>query len=1026
MSMPSMSGNDPSADRVPLPDMSTATDAVATATDGLAMRYERKAFHARGGIGEVWLGEDPHLGREIALKVLRRDDSDEARARFVAEAQITGQLEHPGIVPVHDVGLDELQRPYYVMKFVHGRTLKEVISHYHSTQAASAAGRQVIWTGLLQTFVDVCHAVAYAHSRGVIHRDLKPSNVMIGEYGETLVVDWGVAKVLDVRRGPAIQTEEVNSDDGDDDGGGGGLRPGASPLDAAPGHSLQPRPPRSVVVHPTLSRSAVTSDGTVLGTPAYMAPEMAEGHSDTLTQQTDVYLLGATLYEILTGVAPREGRSHEQVIELAKTIRPPAARRMRGDCPRALEAICAKAMAMQPQDRYSTAMGLASDVQRYLAGEPVGAYPEPLAARAWRWCKRHRAGLGRAAVAALVLGLSLVAVIAIRHERQLRRREDARRDLDEFHHHAGDALYYAASVDASTERAPYFDLRYGQRSAERALELAERWRDGMKDFPLSRSQTADFRSEVYRLLLLTAQARNARREPTGPTLELLERAAAAAATNAGPTSGYHRILAETYRLAGAGEAAATSAAVTEKQRAEAAPPGPEDWFLDAEQSRQQSAAPGVQASAEARTGRDAALAKAAESYLKVLALEPKHYWAHFQLARCYLGLRRGEEAIGEFGACVALEPDAPWAYSARGLTHALMKRWDLAKADLDHAIELQPDFRPARLNRGLYHRMRGQPDLALDDLGAALAPPADRLLAEAAYYRAQIYLFDKQDYRKTIDDLDFFAAQRPELSDFYSLRMQARLMNRRDGEAAFWEDVDIVAAQKAWPDSDSVNIHGRRALALFDTLRSWPSGPARDRATALADAEFEQVPAARRSVLIWKKHGALAAEVLNQQRRAIDRFTAALKLAPGDWRVYQLRGQCFLETENMAAAQADFARAATLQPDDPAPHAQLGIVLARGGQVTSALSEAAAALRLAGTEFATLHNVACVYAELSVAVGPPHDAEYRDLAAYFLARAIAASPPDFDEAGQIRKEPSFRPLLPNADFIRWLDARHRP
>src|SRR5258706_10940777 len=211
-------------------------------------RYVQKIFHARGGMGEVWRSYDSTIGREVAMKKLG-SHREAALDRFVAEAQITGQLEHPAIVPVHDLGIDDNGSPFYVMKFVHGTTLKRAIQDFHSPELR-ARRRQVEMHRLLNIFIDLCHAIAYAHSRGVIHRDIKPENVMLGEYGETVVLDWGLAKVIDQ---PNIA---------------GG----------------------SSSIHPIGGSSTLTGAGSVMGSPLYMAPEMAEGLTAQTDKRTDVYL----------------------------------------------------------------------------------------------------------------------------------------------------------------------------------------------------------------------------------------------------------------------------------------------------------------------------------------------------------------------------------------------------------------------------------------------------------------------------------------------------------------------------------------------------------------------------------------------------------------------------------------------------------------------------------------------------------------------------------------------------------------
>src|SRR5262249_30707790 len=224
-----------------------------------------------------------------------------------------------------------------------------------------------------------CQTIAYAHHRGVIHRDLKPDNIMLGPFGETVVLDWGMAKLRSL-------PEQEGSD-----------------------------PP----VHLTYaSGSTGTQAGVIMGSRSYMAPEVGRGQAADADERTDVYLLGSTLYHILTGHAPREGRSHEEIIELARKAVPPPPRKVKADVPRALEAICLKAMSPNRQDRYANALELADDVQRYLAGAPVVAYPEPLLARAWRWCKRHQRALTRAAAAVAVLSVLVLGAVLVHRARR--------------------------------------------------------------------------------------------------------------------------------------------------------------------------------------------------------------------------------------------------------------------------------------------------------------------------------------------------------------------------------------------------------------------------------------------------------------------------------------------------------------------------------------------------------------------------------------------------------------------------------
>ncbi len=254
----------------PADDPSATRDYVsAGASTSAGERFRILRPHAKGGLGEVFVARDEELHREVALKQIqdRHAHDSHSRARFLVEAEVTGGLEHPGVVPVYGLGQYADGRPFYAMRFIKGDSLKEAIDRYHKTADCDAGERALEFRRLLGRFVDVCNAIAYAHSRGVLHRDLKPGNIMLGPYGETLVVDWGLAKVVGRPEGVATSDEAT-------------LRPEAA------------------------SGSAPTLAGSAIGTPQFMSPEQAAGKLAQLGPATDVYSLGATLYCLLTGRAP--------------------------------------------------------------------------------------------------------------------------------------------------------------------------------------------------------------------------------------------------------------------------------------------------------------------------------------------------------------------------------------------------------------------------------------------------------------------------------------------------------------------------------------------------------------------------------------------------------------------------------------------------------------------------------------------------------------------------------------------------
>jgi tetratricopeptide (TPR) repeat protein/tRNA A-37 threonylcarbamoyl transferase component Bud32 len=345
-------------------------------------RYTLTRLHATGGIGRVWLARDNTLGRDVALKELRPERAGQptVAARFLREARVTGQLEHPGIVPIYELGRrPDGQQPFYTMRFVRGRTLAEAAAAYHRRREANAAGPLEL-RELLTAFVGVCNTVAYSHSRGILHRDLKPQNVVLGDYGEVIVLDWGLAKVVGEAEGDAA-------------------------LD---------RPP--VALQGEGSRDETVA-GQVLGTPAYMAPEQAEGRIDLIDRRTDVYGLGAILFEILTGKPPHTGAGTEELLRHIAQGGTPPARSTGPTVPRALEAVCARAMARSRDARYESAATLAGDVLRWLGDEPVTAYPEPLRVRAWRKLRRYK-GLVAAAAVVLVSVSTVSSVLALQIYRE--------------------------------------------------------------------------------------------------------------------------------------------------------------------------------------------------------------------------------------------------------------------------------------------------------------------------------------------------------------------------------------------------------------------------------------------------------------------------------------------------------------------------------------------------------------------------------------------------------------------------------
>jgi hypothetical protein len=382
---------------------------------------------ARGGSRRVWVAWDHHLDRKVALKEPLPEwaDRPDLRQRFLDEARITGQLDHPGIVPVHDLaGADGDRPPHYTMRLVKGRSLDEAVQAYHQRRRAGQA-QPLERAALLQAFVQVCQTVAYAHDRGAIHRDLKGSNVVLGDYGEVIVLDWGLAKLL-------------------------GRPEGSTPLPAVALDPAEAHPP--------------SLPGAVLGTPSYMAPEQAAGRQDLVDRRTDVYGLGAMLYEVLTGRPPFAGADLEEVRRQVRTAPPADPRAVCPSAPPALAAVCLRALAKEPGQRYASALELAEEVRRWPADEPVRAYREPWGRWLARWGRRHRAWVR--AGAAAVLAVALVSALATLQVTRAWRREQSNRRQAE-------ALSAGLALERGQLLCEQGDVAAGLLWLGRSLELAE-------------------------------------------------------------------------------------------------------------------------------------------------------------------------------------------------------------------------------------------------------------------------------------------------------------------------------------------------------------------------------------------------------------------------------------------------------------------------------------------------------------------------------------------------------------------------
>ncbi|MGE3547745.1 MAG: serine/threonine-protein kinase, partial [Kofleriaceae bacterium] len=372
-------------------------------TDG---RYTLQRELARGGMGRIWVAEDARLTRRVAIKELIQPTATQL-ARFERERSLTSRLEHPGIVSIHDGGTWPDGTPFYVMRLVTGESLDRALAR--TTNLAERLA-------LLPHGLAAVDAIAYAHAQGIVHRDLKPANVLIGEYGETVVIDWGLAKDL------RAMTPELQD---------GPYRDGGSVTE--------------------------TAGGEVLGTPAYMPPEQALG--DAVDERADVYALGAMLYHLLSGEAPHHGESINAVLASVISEPPaPLATRVPG-VPADLITIIAKAMARTPEDRYATAAELSADLKRFHSGQLVGAHRYTGAQLLRRWLRKHRTAVVVAAASAIALAalgiMSFTRIMREQHEaEQARNTAELQRRTAEDNHAKAEKLVNFMLVDLGDKLHP--------------------------------------------------------------------------------------------------------------------------------------------------------------------------------------------------------------------------------------------------------------------------------------------------------------------------------------------------------------------------------------------------------------------------------------------------------------------------------------------------------------------------------------------------------------------------------------------
>jgi tetratricopeptide (TPR) repeat protein/tRNA A-37 threonylcarbamoyl transferase component Bud32 len=662
---------------------------------------------AEGGQGVVWVTKDTAFNRQVARKELKRSvaDDESAKARFLSEAQITGRLEHPGIVPIYDLGRESDGRPYYLMRLVGGNTLEKAIRTFHDKDVAQRReweGRTKEFRALLDHFCFVCTAVHFAHDQDVVHRDLKPANVVLGTHGECYVLDWGLAKKLAGNEDPCL------------------------------------------------------SPGQPIGTPVYMSPEAADPkrHAE-VGKASDVYSLGAILYQLITGCPPFcPHKERNTVLAEVRSGRFPPPRKVNPSVPMPLEKVCLKAMEKEPGDRYSSAQHLADDVKKWLGDESVSCYSDPLLQRLARWVRWNigkTVGMVTFSFCLIVLFIG-IGVKWYRDEQAARRERDQTRRETEQLARAADDLFAKGNYEEAQARAVEGVTRLqGRTEFEGLRELLERTRETagaklrLKQFKNVSAQAEYHLLGRLSLFLLPQQPESGRGftrlYDRGPDLRLgLDKANDALEPyglpedltvlretpirwlNEAETRELRERAAEVLLLRGLGleerDRDLRGEEIQETLREavrlfdQAERLGSDSRFLYQQRARlrarlgQEEAAKADLAKAEnagsntfldlrlqaADLSRSHKWDQAAAAYREAFRLRPDEYWTGFRLAFALQHLGEWKEALGVLQSCKSLRKDDPVAPNEAGCILNSLKDWKQAATEFEEAIQKDPKY----------------------------------------------------------------------------------------------------------------------------------------------------------------------------------------------------------------------------------------------------------------------------------------------------------------------------------------------
>jgi eukaryotic-like serine/threonine-protein kinase len=1035
--------------RTPLPDQLASTllpggprpfPGPAPAVPG----YEILGVLGRGGMGIVYQARQVKLKRLVALKMILAGDEAEPQPldRLRAEAEAVARLQHPNIVQLYEIGEHD-GRPYLALEYVAGGSLEQRL---HGAPLPPEPAARLL--------AAVARAVHHAHRHGIVHRDLKPANILLRN-------DEG--RMTNDERSPKPEARTPQGEGGVRPSALG-IRHSFVISHSSFGI---PKVTDFGLAKQLGSDSGRTHSGAILGTPSYMAPEQAEGKAKTIGPAADVFALGTILYETLTGRPPFRGATVLETLEQVCSQEPVPPSRLQPKLPRDLETICLKCLHKEPPKRYGSAEALAEDLERFLAGEPVRARPTPAWERALKWARRRKAAAALLVVSTLALlgavagGLWAVEERAQKIEKELRERKhtDALRDKaqelqskgqdaaagerwSEAEVHLASALQVIHSAEpwlddlrASVERRlaevqkrlaevqkqsahaearrqagskhrQFFRLRdeallhglmlrgvdlpanlaAARDAAEAALALVGMQAEAPGTPVLAEPFTAEERQEItqgcYELLLVLAEVRAQQndRRLLEEAVRILDRAAQLGP----PTRAYHLRRARYLNRLGDGVAAAIA-----RQRADALEPVTAlDHFLLGDELVRQGDLRGAVRELDRAGGR-----------------QPGHFWAHYFLAVCHLGLQRPDLAKGPLDVCLAWQPpDFPWAHILRGMVYGqrndlsaaeeefekaarlkpdaearytlalgrgvvrlYQKKYPDAAAELRQAIELRPDRHHAYLKLAEVYERQGMLDQALAQLDAAVAcAGAAEVPVRQALYRTRAELHaGRQDAEAALRDLERAIALEP--ADTSSAELAETHLTRGR----------ILHRQQRRPE----------ALAAYEAALKVPPTPAtearllpsyaaayRGRGELLYQLGcYAEAVNALSEHLRWNANGKASAEVylLRGSARvgsgdyagAVEDYTRALDLQP-DSKTYALRGWAHLALEALPLAQRDFEAALRLDAESADAYSGRGHVHAKRRHYAQAIADAENAVARADGSARLLCSAARVVAEV--------------------------------------------------------------